>query len=112
MYLTTVRYDRKLLERAVRTVEGQFPDEIQHIRYTVGEDWAYDPAVFFRVLLRDSPTTQMAGPDETRGRLVYAFTSKISNAVSHEVGDGDDLQPYFSFRTVSEQETLRDPAWD
>jgi hypothetical protein len=112
MSFTTVHYDRRLFERAVRSVERQFPDEIQHIRFTIGEDWADDPAVFFRVLLKDSPVTQMVRLDETRARQLFAVTSRIGSAIKRELGSADDLQSYFSFRSVSEQENLRDPEWD
>jgi hypothetical protein len=111
MSLTTIRYDREQLERAVKTVEAQFPDKIERIRYSVGEDWADDPALFFRVLLKDSSDTQMVLRDEGAGRRVFDLSRLITDALTNEV-HADDLQPYFAFRSVSEQEKLRDPKWD
>jgi hypothetical protein len=110
MSLTTIRYDREQLERAVKNVEAQFPDRIERIRYTVGEDWADDPALFFRVLLKDSADTQMIRHDEGR-KHVFDLSRLIVDALRSEV-HVDDLQPYFAFRSVSEQEKLRDPKWD
>jgi hypothetical protein len=77
----------------------------------VGEDWADDPALFFRVLLKDSSDTQMVLRDEGAGRRVFDLSRLITDALTNEV-HADDLQPYFAFRSVSEQEKLRDPKWD
>jgi hypothetical protein len=111
MSLTSIRYDREQLEQAIKSVEAQFADKIERIRYSVGEDWADGPALFFRVLLKDSPDTQMAWHDELRRRQVLALSYLITDALRSEV-HADDLQPYFAFRSVSEQEKLRDPKWD
>jgi hypothetical protein len=110
MSLTTIRYDRERLERAVKTVETQFPDKIERIRYSVGEDWADDPALFFRVLLKDSSDTRMIRQDEGR-KHIFDLSRVIIDALRSNV-HADDLQPYFAFRSVSEQEKLRDPKWD
>ncbi len=99
------------MDRAIKGAEAQFPDEIEHIRYSVGEDWAGDPAVFVRILLKDSPVTEMAWPDRDRGKAIFQLTRRISDALGSEL-QTDDLQAYFRFRSVSEQKELRDPAWD
>ena len=49
--------------------------------------------------------------DEGSGQRVFALSRLITDALTREV-HADDLQPYFSFRSVSEQEKLRDPKWD
>lgn len=111
MSLTSIRYDREQLERAIKTVEAQFPDKIERIRFSVGEDWADDPALFFRILLKDSSDTEIVWRGDDRGRRVFDLSRLITDALRKEV-NVDDLQPYFTFRSVSEQEKLRDPKWD
>ncbi len=110
MSLTTIRYDREQLERAVRSVEARFP-EIERIIYTVGEDWANYPAIFIRILLKDSPTTRGVPHDKLEVQRLGALASSIKEALRSDIHT-DDLQPYFYFRSVSEQEELRDPKWD
>ena len=38
----------KDLEQQVRETEKKFPGEVVGIRYSVGDDWSSDPAIFFR----------------------------------------------------------------
>lgn len=111
MPIATIRYDRKQLERAVKDVEAQFADKIERICFSVGEDWTNDPALFFRVLLKDSPDIQTGWEDEVRRRSLVALSHLVTNTLTTEA-HADELQPYFYFRSVSEQAKLRDPAWD
>ena len=41
---------------AIRSVEQKFSDDVEHIRYTVRDDWSDDPAIFTRILLKDKPS--------------------------------------------------------
>lgn len=111
MSVTTISYDREQIERAIKLVEGRFPDQIERIGYSVHEDWAGDPAIYFRVLLKDSPDTEMILRDENRREHLFQLSRRISDALQTQA-HVPELQPYVLFRSVSEQETLRDPAWD
>jgi hypothetical protein len=42
-------YNKEELASSVKSVEQMFPEDIEHIRYTVREDWTYDPSIFFRI---------------------------------------------------------------
>ena len=111
MPLTTVRYDREQIDRAIKTVEGRFADTIERIRYSAGEDWTDDPALFFRILLKDSAATEIVSRSQLRSPDALALPNLITDALRSQV-QTDDFQPYFAFRSVSEQEKLRDPKWD
>jgi len=111
MVATAVDYDREQLDRAIAAVKAKFPEDIERIAYSTGEDWAGDTALFFRVLLKDRGNTY--------SDLLH--TPELPEVLSISQGVMADLidalrayriQPYFSFRLVSEQEQLRDPQWD
>jgi len=112
VFIPAVKYDQQQIERAIKSVEEQFPDSIEHIRYSVGEDWTHDPALFFRVLLKGRINSEDLC-DPAGRRSFFLLTSRISDTLRHIFSpDEVPLQPYFAFRSVSEQETVRDPEWD
>ena len=76
--------------------------DVVHIRYDIARDWSGDWAIFFRVLLSDEAS-------KTRLREVAA-------QVAWRLEERFDLPsmglfPYYNFRSVSEQEALREEAW-
>jgi hypothetical protein len=77
----------------------------------VDEDWAHDPALFFRVLLKDKPGAVLNVFDDPRLQAGFVLCSRIMSAIRTAVRDFD-LQPYFSFRLASEQGKPGDPEWD
>jgi hypothetical protein len=74
----------------------------------VRDDWADEPALFFRVLLKDreDAPSQLRHPDD-----VLALCSSIMTDIRTAVR-AYRIQPYFAFKWVSEQEQRRDPEWD
>lgn len=50
---TLLRYSREEIEKAIEVVKRELPGQIEHTRYTIGDDWANEPALFFRKLLLD-----------------------------------------------------------
>ena len=76
--------------------------DVVHIRYSLGEDWTGAPAVFFRVILTD---------DASRNHLRDA-AQRVREILLDEVRPDElGLQAYFNFRSVSEQEQLREETW-
>ncbi|MFN7933977.1 MAG: hypothetical protein U0R19_11655 [Bryobacteraceae bacterium] len=73
---------------------------VVHVRYSVGRDWSDDPAIFFRVLLSDAASGDKQLPQQ--------ITSVILQEVNPQLAG---LQPYFNFRSVSEQRVLKEEAW-
>lgn len=91
------------LDLAVRRAEDALRPDVAHIRYSLGEDWSGAGAVFFRVLLADNASQ--------RGRL-QEVARRVSSKIAEEVQpDSFGLQSYFNFRSESEQQQLREPAW-
>ena len=55
MFVPAISIDEEQLKRGVKKVESQFAADVARIRYSIGEDWANDPAIFFRILLTRDP---------------------------------------------------------
>ena len=93
----------KDLEKQVQEIEKRFPGEVVGIRYSVGDDWSGDPAIFFRVLL-----TETASRRDVIGDIAYRVKRVLSDIVYL---DSPDYFPYVNYRSESEQEKLKDPEW-
>ncbi len=102
------RMPKALLDAEVvghlRQIERDLQPEIVRLRWSVGENWSGDPAIFFRIVLSD-----------TAGRRddLAEFTGKIGTQIFDVLQEADvEYVPYFNFRTESEQKRLNDPEWD
>ena len=74
-----------------------------HIRYEIDQDWSGDWAIFFRVLLSD---------DASKRQNLRDVMSKVMDGLSDRIDfPAIGLQPYFNFRSQSEQAKMLDPAW-
>ena len=92
------------LAAAIADVERMLAPEVVRIRYTTGNDWSGEPAIYFRVLLSD-PASR---PDR-----LHEVTKTIVARISQQV---DPLQswglvPYFKFRSQSEQAVIQEETW-
>ena len=93
----------KDLDRRVEEIATKFPGEVVGIRYSVGDDFAGDPAIFFRVLLTDTASRHEALAD---------VTDRIRETLWDDLQFNEsDYFPYFNFRSKSEQDKLKDPQW-
>ena len=91
------------LDQAIRRAEDALRADVVHIRYGLREDWSGSGAVFFRVLLTDNASERRHLPEVAR---------RVALRIDQEVQpDNFGLQSYFNFRSESEQEKLREPAW-
>jgi len=92
------------IQAAVRAVEKAFSPQVVRIGHSFGEDNAGYPAIYFRILVRDedAPVTHL---QELAHRLSIALMNGVRT-------DENGLHAYFNYRSVSEQEKLRDPDWD
>jgi hypothetical protein len=92
------------IETAVRKVERDFAPDVVRIRHSFGEDSLGAPAIFFRILIRDE-----AAPVDHLKELAQP----VSKALMNETRTNEnDLNAYFRYRRVSEQQKLADPAWN
>jgi hypothetical protein len=74
------------------------------VRYTLGEDWTGDDAIFFRILLSDR-----ASKTDRLLRVTQRVSDQIVRAL--EPVEQWGLLPYFDYRSQSEQADLQEAAW-
>jgi hypothetical protein len=86
-----------------RIVDALSPSVVR-IRYTVGEDWSGDPAVFFRVVLSDE-----ASCSGNLGGVAVKVKGLVQTTMELEY---PNHQAYFNFRSQSEQTLLKNPEWE
>ena len=91
------------IDNGVKAAADALAPDVVRIRYDLSEDWSGAPSIFFRIVLRDDA-------------LINADQWELSQRISHRIlsevqSDELGLQPYFSFRSVSEQAQLKEPAW-
>jgi len=89
---------------AVAEVERMLRPEVLRIRYTLGDDWTGDPAVFFRVVISDAFSSR----DQIR-----KVTNRVSTTLVQQIEPVEQwgVRPYFNYRSQSEQEVLQEEAW-
>jgi hypothetical protein len=88
----------------IASVEQKLAPDVVRIRYTIGDDWSGEQAVFFRILLSDAASR----PDRLR-----EVTSRVRALITQQVDPLNSwgLIPYLKFRSQSEQAVLQEPAW-
>jgi hypothetical protein len=90
----------------VEEVAKKFPGEVVRIRHSFSRDWDGDPAIYFKILFTDEALLR---------RPLTELTNGVRNALIADLALYDSEYslyiPYFNFRTVSEQEQLKDPQW-
>lgn len=95
--------DQKQIDTLVREAESRLAPDVARIRYSLDEDWSGDPAIYFRVVLRDQAAAR---------ENLLAVTKRVKSAVRAQVKPDElGVLSYFNFRTVSEQAQLQDPDW-
>jgi len=90
------------LDEGLREMTEKLHEDVIGINYHFGYDWSGDPAIFFRVLLRD----HVSGPS----------SGKVTQRITDELMDGLQLREleeiaYFRFRTQRDQDRLQEPEW-
>ena len=53
MYIPRGAAQQGALDAAVRDAVGALGPDVIHVRYTLGQDWSGEYAIFFRILLSD-----------------------------------------------------------
>ncbi len=113
MIAPVTEYNTQAIEDAISATQRNFPDDIEYIRYSIRDDWAGEPALFFRVLLKDRSYSKPLVLADPRLAEIVDLSNRIKSEIESMVRASDlDLFTHFSFRLVSEQLELRDPAWD
>jgi hypothetical protein len=96
---------REELDQEVKKCVDKLPaEEVVRVRYSLGEDWSGDPAIYFRIVLTDE-----ASREKRLGDVAQRIEEKIDSEVQPYQNWG--LLPYFSFRSASEQAGRHEPEW-
>ena|SRR5437764_538473 len=92
------------LAAEIANVERMLGPDVVRLRYTIGANWSDEPAIFFRVLLSDEASK--------RDRL-HAVASHVEAVIEEHLDPLNSwgLIPYYNFRSQTEQEMLKEPAW-
>jgi len=90
------------IKAAIKEVVNLLAPDVVYIRYEIGKDWSGDWAIFFRVVLSDE-----AGAE----RLREVATNVVSRLAERLDFPSMGVFPYHNFRSVSEQEAIREEAW-
>jgi hypothetical protein len=102
MHLPSAVTKQAEIDAAIQYVQQMVGSDVVRIRYEIGEDWTGQWAIFFRVVLTD---------DAARRRLREVATKIIWGLANQLDYPGMGVSSYHNFRSVSEQATLREPAW-
>jgi hypothetical protein len=96
--------DPKEIDFAIdETIKALAPDVVR-IRYSFEDDWTGDASIFFRIVLSD---------EATKIRRLSETARLVSGALDKELSPEEfGLHSYFNFRSFSETQTHRDPAWE
>jgi len=95
-------HQERIAQGVANAISELAPDVVR-IRYSLGEDWSGEDAVFFRVLLDDS-ASERSHLREVARRVAATIFREVQPT---ELG----LQAYFNFRSESEQERLKEEEW-
>ena len=92
------------LDEAVGNLKPELGSDVVTLRYTLGQDWSGEPAIFFRVVLSE----QASRRDQLR-----SSTKQIENTIMQRLQPLEEwgVLPYFSFRSMAEQAALQEEAW-
>jgi len=103
VYTRAFSYPREFAD-AVKKVEQKLGDQVIRIRYSLDYDSTGDPAVHFRIVMPDSSLT--------KGKLLEN-TRHVSFVIEQELKPEElwGVNPYFRFRSESEQEKMQEPIW-
>jgi hypothetical protein len=104
MTLTTaIVAHQQEIKSGVKRVESKFAQQVDHIRFNLGENWIGAPSVFFRVVVRD---------EASRIDILRELAQQVSISLMNEAKtDENGLYAYFDFRSMSEQTKLQEPTW-
>lgn len=102
MYLPSAVTKQAEIEAAIEDVQRTVGPDVVRVRYEIGEDWAGQWAIFFRIVLSD---------DAARRRL-REVAEKVEWGLAKQLDyPGMGVFPYHNYRSASEQALLREPAW-
>lgn len=104
VYIAKAFAQQGQLDEAINAVKQTLGPDVLRLRYTLGQDWSGESAIFFRIVLSDRASR--------RDQLLNA-TNQIATAIVQRLQPLEQwgVLPYFNFRSQSEQAILQEEAW-
>jgi hypothetical protein len=99
-----VAQPRELI-KSLNSLLHVMPPAVVRWRFTFGNDWSGDPAIFFWITLSDKASNP---------RKLRQVTSAIVDTITKKIDPLNQwgLVPYFSFRSQSEQAELKEEVFE
>jgi hypothetical protein len=104
VYIARAFAQQAQLDEVLNALKPTLGPDVVSLRYSLGQDWSGDPAIFFRIVLSDRASR--------RDELLNA-ANRIEDAIVRYVEPLEQwgVLPYFSYRSHSEQAVLQEEAW-
>jgi len=92
------------LAAEIDSIERMLGADVVRLRYAVGTNWSEEPAIYFKVLLSDHAS---------RTDRLHDVTSHVEAVIQERLDPLNlwGLVPYYNFRSQTEQDMLKEPAW-
>jgi hypothetical protein len=101
----------RVIERGIAEALELLKPDVVRIRYDVDEDYTGDPCINIRVLLTDA-AAKYSRKDNEHSPL-FESARRAERVIEEHVRPRDiGLLPYWSMRSVSEQEKLKEECWE
>ena len=104
VYIAKALAQQPQLDEAIDQVKQLLGPDVVRLRYTLGQDWSGESAIFFRIVLSERAS---------RRDQLWNSTSQIETAIVQHLQPLEQwgVLPYFNYRSQSEQAVLQEEAW-
>ncbi len=92
------------LWQAIENLKPLLGDDVVRLKYDVEDDWSGKPALFFKVVLSD---------EASRRDRLHPSARRVSDLLDDRLDPIHEweLFSYYSFRSKSEHDEIKDPNW-
>ena len=103
-YIPRAFAQQEQLDRAISGLKPALGPEVVRLRYSLGQDWTGDSAIFFRIVLTDRAS---------RRDQLLSVTTRVEDAINRSIQPELEwgVLPYYRFRSESETTAMPDDAW-
>ena len=103
--VSTGLIDQVRLDRQVKKAVGKLPkQDVVRVNHSLGSDATGEPSLFFRVVLTDQASRE-ANLADVASRIISTIVDDLRPY------ENWGLNPYFSFRSKTEQNSRNDHEW-
>ncbi len=85
MIAPVTEYNTQAIEEAVSAAQTKFSADIEYIRYSIRDDWAGEPALFFHVLLKDRSYPKPIARHDPRLTEIVDLCNRIRSEIRSQV---------------------------